>query len=106
MNKDAIIKIKNAEAEAEKIRSDSVEKSKEILKEAEDEGKRMCALAEADAGSVNSEKIALTKEKIDGMLEEKKAEAEESANAAVTAAELKMRDAAKLIIGEVMIRCQ
>ena len=106
MSKDAITKIKEAEAEAQKIRADAADSVKEKLRSAEAEGKRMCAEAEAEAVRVNAEKISTTRQKLDTIMSEKRAVAEKSAGDTARSAELNMRDAVKMIVGEVMKQCQ
>ena len=106
MSKDAILRIKEAEAEAERIRTDAAEAAKEKVRRAEADGKLLCAKAEADAIRVNREKIALAEEKIGKAMDEKREAAEKNALSAISAAELNMRDAVKMIVGEVMNQCQ
>lgn len=106
MSKDAIKRIREAEAEAEKIRADAVEAAKEKIRRTEAEGKLLCSKAETDATKVNSEKLAVAEQMISKSLEEKKTAAEKSALAEISKAELNMRDAVKIIVGEVMKQCQ
>ena len=106
MSKDAIIKIKEAEAEAQKIRADATEAAKEKVRRAELDGKRLCADTETEAMRVNAEKIQMTHEKLDAILNEKRAVAQKNAKDTVRSAELNMRDAVQMIVGEVMKQCQ
>ena len=106
MSKEAILKIKRAEAEADKIRTDAAETAKDMVRRAEAEGKRLCEKTEADALRINQEKLRATEEKIDMLLEEKRAQTEKEMREKVFSAELNMREAIKTIVGEVMDQCQ
>ena len=106
MSKDAIRKIRAAEAEADKIRADASEEAKNRVKRAENDGCKLCEAAEKEALRVNNEKLDAIREKVDQKLNEQKAAADRSVRELNLAAEFNMREAVKMIVGEVMDKCQ
>ena len=106
MSKDAIRKIKVAEAEADKIREDASEMAKERVKRAESDGRKLCEDAENESVRVNKEKLDAIQEKVDQKLSEKRAAADRSVRELTLTAEFNMREAVKMIVGEVMDKCQ
>ena len=106
MSKEAIRKITDAEAQAEKICADANILAKKRIENAEAEGKKLCEIAEKDALRENGEKLDLIRKKVDEKLAEQKNAAERRVRELYTAAEFNMRDAVKVIVGEVMDKCQ
>ena len=106
MSKEMILKIQAAEAEAQNIRMEASEQAKEKIRHAEAAGKRLCRDAEIEAIQTNEEKIQLTRQKADELLERSRREAETQAKLLLRAGEPYVKDAVKMIIGGMMEQCQ
>ena len=106
MSKEMILKIQNAEAEAQKIRMEALDQVKEKIRRAEADGKNLCRQAQADATRTNEEKLQLTREKAEELLARSRREAEAQAKLLLKAGEPYVKDAVKMIIGGVMEQCQ
>lgn len=106
MSKEIILKIKEAEAEAQKIRSDAANKAAERVRNAELEGKKLCEKAEADAARVNREKLSITAERADDLVNRAKEDAQKEAEALRESAEFNLREAVRLIVAGVYEQCQ
>ena len=106
MSKEAIRKIKAAEAEADKIRADAGELAKEKIRKAEANGKMLCERAEEEALRENKEKLDAIAVKVEEKLAEQKNLADRRVRELYTTAEFNMREAIKAIVGEVMDKCQ
>ena len=106
MSKEMILKIQNAEAEARSIREEATAEAKERIRCAESAGKLLCKEAEAEAIRTNEEKLRLTREKADELLDRSRREAEAQAKLLMKAGEPYVKDAVKMIIGGMMEQCQ
>ena len=106
MSKEIILKIKEAEAEAQKIRSDAANKAAERVRNAELEGKKLCDRAEANAAKINREKLGITAERADDLIARAKESAQEEADALRESAEFNLREAVRLIVAGVYEQCQ
>ena len=106
MSKEAIRKIREAEAEADLIRKNGVERAKEKLRLAEMEGVRLCEQTEANATRENRKKLELTEKKAEELLEKTRADARSEAAKMREAGEDRMRDAVRMIIGGLYETCQ
>ena len=106
MSKEMILKIQNAEAEAKQIRLDATEKAKEKIRNAEAAGKLLCREAEAEAIRSNEEKLRMTREKAEELLNRSRREAEAQAKLLMKAGEPYLKDAVKMIIGGILEQCQ
>lgn len=106
MSKEIILKIKEAEAEAQKIRSDAALEAAERVRRAEIEGKKLCEKAENDAARVNREKLGITAERADDLVARAKENAAAEADALRESAEFNLREAVRLIIAGVNEQCQ
>lgn len=106
MAKDIILKIKAAEAEAQKIRADAENTVKERVRNAHEMGKILCENAEEEATRVNAEKLKLTSRKADELLENSRKVAEEEANAVADACMSHMEEAVRVIIEGVFEECR
>ena len=106
MSKEIILKIKETEAMAQKIRSDAAAEAAERIKKAEADGKRLCEKAEADAERTNREKLKTASQRADGVIENARANATDEANAVRESAEFNVREAVRLIIAGVYEQCQ
>ena len=104
--KDMIEKIKQAEEQAQQIRERAQADAKKVLQEAEEHGKALCEWAESEGISENKEKIRLIRERADQMMAHNQNQAEQQAAAISADAELRMREAVRLILGGVMEQCQ
>lgn len=106
MSKEAILKIKEAEAEAERIRERGAHDAKERIRRAETEAKRALAAAEAEAERINAERLSLTRKRADELLLQSDAEAAEKAREISAESEELIGDAVRLIVEGVFERCQ
>ena len=106
LSKDAIRKIREAEAEAAEIRARGAERAKEILRAAEEKGARLCAEAEEQAVRENRQKLDLTRQKAEELLEKTREEARTEAAEIRQAGEDRTRDAVRMIVGGLYELCQ
>ena len=106
MSKEAIRKIKDAEAEAKRIREEGAERAREILRIAEEEGARLCEESEGNAIRENRMKLDLTQEKVNDLLEKTQIDAKSEAVRMRLAGEDRMRDAVRMIVGGLYESCQ
>ena len=106
MSKDSIIKIRDAEKQADEIRASASVQAKNKIRDAEQLGKRLCEDTELQATRENEKKLALIKEKADEMIARSKDSAKEEAKAETDTANLHMREAIRHIIGGIMEQCQ
>jgi vacuolar-type H+-ATPase subunit H len=106
LSKEIILKIKEAEAEAQKIRSDASDEAAARIRRAEAEGKKRCERAEAEAAAVNREKLSITSDRADELLGRAKESAEAEAEALRESAEFNLREAVRFIIAGVEEQCQ
>lgn len=106
MSKEIVNKIREAEAEAQKIRADALEEAKARVKNAEDQGKKLCENAQARAEKENKEKIAVARTRSDELLAKTREEAFAEVGSMREAAEFNMREAVRFIISGVNEQCQ
>lgn len=106
MSKEAILKIKEAEAEAERIRENAAAEAKERVRRAEKEGKQLLACTEEEALRVNAERLALTRKRADELLEQSHKDAEAEAQKICADSDERMDDAVRLIVEGVFEQCQ
>jgi vacuolar-type H+-ATPase subunit H len=106
LSKEIILKIKETEATAQKIRSDAAAEAAERIKKAEADGKKLCERAEADAERINRDKLKIAAQRADGVVENAKTNATDEANEARESAEFNIREAVRLIIAGVYEQCQ
>ena len=106
MSKEIILKIKEAEAEAQKIRDEASAEATARIRRAQNDGKAMCERAQNEAERVNRSKLNIASERADAVLESVKSEAIAEAQAARESAEFNIREAVRLIIAGVYEQCQ
>ena len=106
MSKEIILKIKEAEAEAQKIRNDAADEATARIRRAEIEGKKRCDKAEAEAAAINREKLNITSDRANELLKRAKDSAEAEAVALRESAEFNLREAVRFIIAGVEEQCQ
>lgn len=106
MSREAIMKIRETEAEAARIRARGAEKAKEILREAEAEGVKLCETAESRAAEENREKLAMTREKAEQLLAKTRAEAKKENEKLRESRSDRIRDGVRMIIGGLFEKCQ
>ena len=106
MAKDMIEKIRLAEKQAQQIRERALADAKKTVQEAEEHGKALCNWAESEGIAENKEKIRLIRERAEQMMAHNQNQAEQQAAAISADAELRMREAVRLIFGGVMEQCQ
>lgn len=106
MSKELILKIKEAEAQAERIRAEAQEEAKARVRKAEEDGKKFCENAETRANKENKQKLSVARERANGVLDKAREDAAAEAAAMREAAEFNMREAVRLIIAGVNEQCQ
>ena len=106
LSKEIILKIKEAEAEAQKIRSDASDEAAARIRRAESEGKRLCDKAEDNAARANREKLNITSDRAEELLKKAKEDADADAEALKESAEFNLREAVRFIIAGVQEQCQ
>lgn len=106
LSRDTILKIKEAEAQADKIRSAAQAEAKARIKAAEERGKKLCADTEVSASAENEEKLVLIRARADEMINSNKESSREESKALTDEAALHLREAVRYIIGGVMEECQ
>ena len=106
MSKEIIEKIKEAEAEANRIRQTAAEQAKERVRHAEEVGVLLCNKLEEDAVRENAEKLRLTREKAEELRSRTERDARAEAEQLIAATEVYMADAVRMIIGGIMEQCQ
>ncbi len=103
---DIILKIREAEAEAEKIREAARAEARDRIKDTETRGKKFCAETEARATAENEKKLELIRNKADEMINNNREAAREDSKEATASASLRLRESIRYIIGGVMEECQ
>ena len=106
MSKEIILKIKETEAQAQKIKADAIEEAAARVRRAQIEGQRVCDKAELDAEKINREKLKLASGRAEGIIDEARATALSEAENAREAAEFNIREAVRFIIAGVYEQCQ
>ena len=106
LSKEIISKIKEAEAQAQKIRSDAQDEAKNRIRVAEANGKKLCEDTENRIRKQNKEKLDVAKSRADDVLDKARESSEAEAEAMREAAEFNMREAVRAIIAGVNEQCQ
>ncbi len=106
LSKETVAKIRDAEAQAEKIRNDAAAEAKAKIQKAHADGKKLCEKAEADAARDNAKKLEITQQKADELLNSVRAESAQNAATRREEAEFNMREAVRYIISGVDEQCQ
>ena len=99
MAKEAIEKIRAAEAEAQRILENIPLKVKQVLDEAEEARQTLCNAAEAETTADTEAQLAQMRERADQLLQRSADEAQAEAKEMQKAAESGMSDAVKLVVG-------
>ena len=106
MSKQAILKIKEAEATAQKLRADAESEAKRRIREAEAEAKHLLESTQAEAERINKERLRLTAERAEALMQEGAKDASEAALEVARSCEPFMDNAVKLIVEGVFEQCQ
>lgn len=106
LSKEIILKIKEAEAEAQKIRDEAAYEAAQRIRHAQTEGKALCENAQSNAEKINRSKLDIASERADAVLEGARNSALEEAQRAREAAEFNIREAVRLIVAGVYEQCQ
>lgn len=106
MSKEIIVKIKEAEAQAQEIRSGAEDEAKARIRKAQTEGRALCERTEARVGVTNSEKLKVAEARADEVMRKTVEEAEADAQKMREEAEFNMREAIRAIIAGVKEQCQ
>ena len=106
MSKEVILKIRDAETEAARIRAEAAQEAKSRIHHAEQMGAVFCERMEQEATAENAEKLRLTAQKADELLSRTKQEAKAESDALLAAGETYLADAVRMIIGGIFETCQ
>ncbi|MBQ8140311.1 MAG: hypothetical protein IJ038_01265 [Clostridia bacterium] len=106
MSKETILKIKEAEEQADGIRNAASAEAKRRVSATEAKGKKLCEETELRVTDENKKKLELIRKKADDMILHTKETAEEEARESSNAAGLHLREAVRYIIGGIMEECQ
>ena len=106
MSREIIEKIREAEAQAQSIRSDAQEVAKARIRTAEAEAKKLCQKAEEKAQIQNREKLDIAKSRAEEVLQSVENDALQEARAMRETADFNMREAVRAIIAGVKEQCQ
>ena len=106
MSKEIILKIKETEAQAQKIKADALEEAAARVRRAQLEGQRACDKAEADAEKMNRDRLKTAADRAEGIIDEARSAALTEAENAREAAEFNIREAVRFIIAGVYEQCQ
>lgn len=106
MSKETIMRIKNAEAQAEQIRADATDEARERIRNAELAASVLCEQAANEAADRNAEKLRLTRQRADEVLAKSRKDAQKEADMLAKASAPYMGDAVRLIIGGIFEKCQ
>ena len=106
MSKEIIEKIKEAEAEANLIKNSAREEARVRVQTAQTEGKRMYEVAQRQTQELNSQRLKLTQEKADELIDDVRKNALDEAQKMREQAEFNMREAIRFIMAGVKEQCQ
>ncbi|MBQ8344998.1 MAG: hypothetical protein IJY42_01895 [Clostridia bacterium] len=106
MAREVIMKIKAAEAEAANIRATSAEEAKRRVRSAEQRGKALCEQTEEQTLRANREKLELTRQKAEEMVQASREKANADAAAMQAISEKRMHLAVKMIVEGVWEQCR
>lgn len=106
MSKEAIMKIKAAEDQANNIRTAADAEAKRRIADTEARGKKFCAETERRVTEENEKKLALIRQKADETVLKSREATLEASKDTTNEAGLHMREAVRYIIGGIMEECQ
>ncbi len=106
MSKEAITKIKEAEAQAQKIRAEADTEARARVRKAESDGRLLCENAESDAARINAERLRLTRERAEELTANSLDSAEQEAKELELSSAPYMSEAVRLIVEGVFEQCQ
>jgi vacuolar-type H+-ATPase subunit H len=106
LSKEIIVKIKEAEAQAQEIRSSAEDEAKARIRRAQTEGRALCDKTEARVSAANREKLKVAEERAEEVLNKTLGESEDEAQKMREEAEFNMREAIRAIIAGVKEQCQ
>lgn len=106
MSKEAIMRVREAEAQAAAIRAEAEAQAAARIEQNE----KLCAERGERAIAATDEalkaKLAAVRQRADALIEQSRAEAQEDVAAMETEARARMREAVKLIVWEMFDQCQ
>ena len=106
MSKEVIKKIREVEAQADKIKSDARDEARARVQKAQIEGKKMYDDQRAKSHQLNVQRLDCTRDKADEFLQKVRTDAAADANKMREEAEFNMREAIRFIISGVEKQCQ
>ena len=106
MSKEIVAKIREVEAQAEKIKKDAGEEAKRRVQTAEIEGKQSFEREVHKIESLNAERIEATKNKSSELMQDIRDNAVSDAEKMRDEAEFNMREAIRFIVSGVTQQCQ
>ena len=98
MSREAILKIKETEEEAERILSEARARAQELVADAEDEGRRLCQVTEAETAAQLADMLSQIRERTVTMNERVASETEQEVEALRKEVSLRRKSAEKIII--------
>ena len=99
MSRESILKIKEAEARADRLIAGAKEQAQEMLRQAEAEGQALCDKTERECTAELSAMLGQLRERTLQMRERMEAEAREEAEALEASVSLRRKVAEKIIVG-------
>lgn len=106
MSRESILKVKEAEARAERIVEEAKERAHAMIESAQKEGIALCARTEENAVRESKASMQLLREKTAETLERVNADAEQEVEAMRKEAFLRKRSAEKIVIRGLMSKCR
>ncbi len=106
MSKEALSKIRSAEAAAGNIRSNAQAKAQDMISEAEKRGAELCRTTESCTSQELRAMLGQIRQRSDDVIEKSRAEAQKEARAMEMTAKLHMNMAVKLIVWGIVEKCQ
>ena len=106
MSRESILKLKDAEAQAERIVEDAKRKAAAMIENAEKSGRALCALAEENAVKEAEGAMETIRERTAEASERVSADAHEEVEAMRKEAFLRKRSAEKIVIRGLMSKCR
>ncbi len=106
MSKEAVMKVKEAEAEAQKIVSDAIEQGKLAVARAEEEAERSCEEYELKITEEYDRSVELVKTDAAKIVEKNKIATDSEMQTLEEQARLRMSDAVRIVIKGIVSECQ
>ena len=106
MSKEAVLKVKEAEAEAQKIIEDATEKAKKMVDHAQESMQKRCGDYEADLEDDYRKRVEQVKEDASALVEDSRKKAIFRARWEEKKARMNMPDAVRIVLRRIISECQ